>query len=71
MLCQVEAGYVCNGEPSVCFIPPCFPGTNGMVGDTVSLMATDLPTALVEQYMASDDVARRSLLTSYLIPCAT
>jgi cysteine-rich repeat protein len=55
--CTIEAGYVCNGEPSVCLIPPCAPGTNGMVGDTVTLMATDLPTALAEGYMGVDDVA--------------
>jgi cysteine-rich repeat protein len=53
--CQVEPGFVCNGEPSVCFVPPCFPGTNGMVGDIVSPMPTDLPAALAELYLEADD----------------
>lgn len=53
-VCDIEPGYVCQGEPSVCFIPPCAPGTNGMIGDTVSTLATDLPTTLTEGYLAVD-----------------
>jgi cysteine-rich repeat protein len=52
--CAVEPSYVCQGQPSVCFIPPCAPGTNGMIGGTVTTLDTDLP-AITEQYLAVDD----------------
>ncbi len=53
--CVTEPGYLCQGQPSVCFVPPCAPGTGGMIGDTVNTLDTDLPSALVESYIAVDD----------------
>ncbi len=52
--CDVEPGYVCQGAPSSCFVPPCAPGTNGMIGDLVTTLDTDLPTLLSEGYLAVD-----------------
>jgi cysteine-rich repeat protein len=52
--CDIEPTYVCQGEPSNCFVPPCALGTNGMVGNTITTLATDLPSALIEGYLAVD-----------------